>query len=153
MRIFGAIWLLLLSLSCDNTQIYTTQSMDDAVVGSSAAVVWRYTVVMDRLLVRDFDPATITEKKFLNTFTQKTMAVVHTRFSQDIGTALKVGSVITALQGQFSPDSTAAKGLKKIVDAATALALNSDKSKNKQLGKDLNDAIFEFFSDASLRQA
>ena len=153
MRIFGTIWLLLLSLSCDNTQVYTTQSTEDAVVGTSAAVVWRYTVVMDRLLVRDFDAAAITQKKFLNTFTQKTMAVVHTRLSNDIGTALKVGSVITALQGQFSSDSAAAKGLKKIVDAATALALNRDKAKNEQLGKDLNDAVIVFFSDANLRQA
>ncbi len=153
MRIFGAIGLLLLPLSCDSTQIYTTQNTEDAVVGTDAAVAWRYTIVMNRLLAQDFDATAITQKKFLNTFTQKAMAIVHTRFGNDISTALKVGSVITALQGQFPADSAVAEGLKKIVDAATTLALNRDKTQNKQLGKDFSAAVVAFFSDATLRQA
>ncbi len=150
-RIFGAVGLLLLSLSCGGTQVYTTQNSE--LVGTDAAVAWRYTIVMDRLLVQDFDATAITQKKFLNTFTQKVMAIVHARFGNDISTALKVGSLITALQGQFPADSAEAEGLKKIVDAATTLALNPDKTQNKQLGKDFNAAVVAFFGDASLRQA
>ena len=109
--------LLLLTLSCDGAQVYTTQSTDDA-TGISAAVVWRYTVLMDRLLVKDFDPAAISNKQFVNVFIKKTMDVVNKRLTADMQTALKVVGIITALQGKFPANSATGKGLKKFMNAA-----------------------------------
>lgn len=155
MRIFRAISLLLFSLSCDSAQVYTTQNTEDAVAGISAPVVWRYTVLMDRMLVRDFDPATLSNPKFVNAFTQKTMAVVSDRLTKDMATAVKVGAIISALQGKFPRDSAVGKGLKKIVDAALALAMasNPNKAQSKQLNDDLTAALTELLSDAESRQA
>ena len=102
MRILGAISLLWLSLSCGSAQVYTTQSTDDAVSGVGADVVWHYTVVMNRLLMRDFAAETLNDPKFVNAFTQKTMTVVSDRLMKDLGTAVKIGAIVTSPAEQVS---------------------------------------------------
>ena len=154
MRIFCLIGCLVWSVSCDSEQIYTAQNMQDAVAGnSSEAVIWRYTVVMNRLLQRDFDATEITKPQFIKNFSQKAMDLVNQQLTKNISTAIKVGTILTTLKGQFPAGSPESQGLGKIVDAATALGLNTDKSKNKELSDNMNKAIVDFFSDASLRQA
>ena len=153
MRVFVAVTLLLSSLSCNNAQVYPTQGTEDA-AEVDAAVVWRYTAIMNRLLAQDFDPTALSDQQFINTYIQKTMGVVSKRLTNDVGTALKVVGISIALQGKFPADGAVGRGLKKFVDAATALGTNSDKSRHKQLSDDFSAALLALlFEDAASRQA
>ena len=146
------IALLLLLLSCDSALVYTTQNSDDA-TGISAAVVWRYTLLMNRLLAKDFDSEKISKPQFVNAFTQKTMGVFNKRLTSDVTTAIKFVGVFIALQGKFPADSKVGKGLKKFVDAATALGVNTDKTLTQQLSNDTTEALMALFEDAESRKA
>ena len=153
MRVFVAVALLLSSLGCIKAQDYPAQGTENAVEAGDA-VVWRYTAIMNRLLAQDFDPTAISDQQFINTYIQTTVGVVSKRLTNDVGTALKLVGISIALQGKFPADSAVGRGLKKFVDAATALGTNSDKSRHKQLSDDFSAALLALlFEDTASRQA
>ncbi len=152
MRVLRWGVLLCLSLGCDTAQVYTAQDAA-AKQGVANTVEWRYAVIVNRLLARDFDPTVLSDQRFVNTYTRKVMGALSQRLTDDVATALRAVGIVIALQGKFPADSAVGRGLQGVVDAATALGTNTDKARTAQLSADMLAALSVLLADDAARRA